>query len=276
MITFAMSGGCIINRRFSACEHEGFTRLIEIIRGADVSFSHLEGTIAEADGAEVYPATEAGWTWIRTPAYFGEELKWAGFDLVSHASNHSLDYMYGGLYSTWSALKRAGVPYAGTGMTLNEARRPAFLENAKGRVALISSSSSTADWARAADPVRDDRGRPGVNQLRLIQVIDHETADQIRSMVVRMGWWMTEVGDDIMISPPGPSQHRNALPRFERSRFDGHCRSGRHRGQSERGPDCEAECRLYHLPHSQPRMGSCRRSGLAAILHSRSGASVYR
>jgi poly-gamma-glutamate synthesis protein (capsule biosynthesis protein) len=203
MITFALSGGCIINRRFSVCEDQRFRALVDVIRGADVAFSHLEGTIAEADGPEVYPAAEAGWTWIRTPSYFGEELKWAGFNIVSHASNHSLDYMYGGLYATWARLKQSGLPFAGTGMTLKEARRPAYLDTAKGRVALVSSSSTTPDWARAADPIRDDRGRPGANQIRLIQVLDREAAEALRATVRRAGWWMTEVGDDIMVSPPG-------------------------------------------------------------------------
>jgi poly-gamma-glutamate synthesis protein (capsule biosynthesis protein) len=203
MITFALSGGCIINRRFSVCDDGRFLRLVDVIRDADVSFSHLEGTIADADGPEVYPAAEAGWTWIRTPSYFGDELKWAGFNLVSHASNHSLDYMYGGLYSTWSNLKRVGLPFAGTGMTLKDARRPAYLETAKGRVALISSSSSTPDWARAADPIRDDRGRPGVNQVRQIHLLDAEGAEALRATTRRAGWWMSETGDDIMVSPPG-------------------------------------------------------------------------
>ncbi len=203
MITFALSGGCIVNRRFSVCEDNRFLDLVKVIRAADVGFSHLEGTIAEGDQPEVFPAAESGWTWIRTPSTFGEELKWAGFNLVSHASNHSMDYMYGGLYATWANLKQAGLPYAGTGMSLKESRRPAYLETGKGRVALVSSSTSTADWARAADPIRDDRGRPGVNQIRQIYLLDAAGAEALRADVRRMGWWITEVGDDLMVSPPG-------------------------------------------------------------------------
>ena len=203
MIDIAISGGCIIQRRFSVCDDERFMRMIGVLRKADVSFAHLEGTIASADDPEVFPAAEAGWTWIRNPAYFVEELRWAGFDLVSHASNHSLDYMYGGLYSTWASLKSAKIPYAGTGMTLQQARLPGYLDTPKGRIGLISSSSSTPDWARAADPIRKERGRPGANQIRLIRLVDQSTADELRSMAARLGWWMTEIGDDIVISPPG-------------------------------------------------------------------------
>jgi poly-gamma-glutamate synthesis protein (capsule biosynthesis protein) len=203
MIEFALTGGCIIKRRFSVCQDERFTKLIDVIRKADVGFAHLEGTIADVDAPEVFPAAEAGWTWIRNPSYFPQELKWAGFKLVSHASNHSMDYMYGGLYATWSALKAADIPCAGTGMSLKEARQPAFLDTPKGRIALVSSSTSSPAWARAADPIRDDRGRPGINQLRLIQEIDGRTADELRGMAQRMGWWLTEIGNDLVISPPG-------------------------------------------------------------------------
>ncbi|HYF16795.1 MAG TPA: CapA family protein [Ramlibacter sp.] len=203
MIDFAITGGCIIKRRFSTCTDERFTRLIDVIRKSDVGFAHLEGTIAGDQDPEVFPSAEAGWTWIRNQPWFTEELKWAGYDLVSHASNHSLDYMYGGLYATWAELAKAGVPVAGTGRTLKASRQPAYLDTPKGRVALVSSSSSTPAWARAADPIRDDPGRPGANQLRLVQEVDRATADELRALARRLGWWMTEVDDDIAISPPG-------------------------------------------------------------------------
>jgi poly-gamma-glutamate capsule biosynthesis protein CapA/YwtB (metallophosphatase superfamily) len=204
MFDFALTGGCIISRRFSVCSDERFTRIVEVIRASDVGFAHLEGTIAAgADDPEVFPAAEAGWTWIRNPPFFGEELKAAGFNLLSHASNHTMDYMYGGLYATWATLQRAGLAYAGSGRTLKEARQPAFVDTPNGRAALISASTSTAAWARAADPIRLDPGRPGANQMRMIQQVDRATADDLRGMAQRLGWWMWEIDDDIVISPPG-------------------------------------------------------------------------
>lgn len=211
MTTFALTGGCIISRQFSGCDDERFVRLIEILRRADVSFSHLEGTICAPETPEAYPAAEAGWTWIRNPQYFTDELKWAGFDLVSHASNHAVDYMYGGLFSTWQALDSAGLPHAGTGRTLREAREPAFLDVAAQRVALISASSSTADWARAADPRGKDAGRPGINQLRTVQRLGPAESKQVKQLARQMGWWITEVDEQFMINPAGL---HNTVTRF--------------------------------------------------------------
>lgn len=97
---------------------KGFISLIDIIRDADVGFTNLETLVHNYEGPEIYPAAEAGWTWMRSPAFVIEELKWAGFKIVSHASNHSFDYSYGGLKSTWEALAAAGMVCAGTGNNL--------------------------------------------------------------------------------------------------------------------------------------------------------------
>ena len=113
--TIAVTGDAIINRRISVHTEERFLSLIKVIRDADVAYTHLETLIHDYEGPEIYPAAEGGWTWMRSPRFVVEELKWAGFDIVSHASNHCLDYSYGGLYSTWRALDEAGLPYAGTG-----------------------------------------------------------------------------------------------------------------------------------------------------------------
>ena len=127
----AVTGDSIVNRRLSVYSDERFLSMIKVLRDADVAYTHLETLIHDYDGPEVYPAADAGWTWMRSPSFMAEELKWAGFDIVSHASNHSLDYSYGGLFSTWKALDKAGLPYAGTGKTLGDAREAAYLDTGK-------------------------------------------------------------------------------------------------------------------------------------------------
>jgi poly-gamma-glutamate synthesis protein (capsule biosynthesis protein) len=214
MFNIAVSGGCLIRRRFSHCKDQRFTAIVDILRGADVAFAHLEGTIADGDDPEVYPAAEGGWTWIRAPKHFAEELKWAGFKIVSHASNHGMDYMYGGLYSTWDALRAADLPYAGTGMTLSESREPGYLDLLDRRVALISCCSSAANWSRAANPVREDRGRPGTNQLRTHFEVDAATMYTLKELARKMGWWTTEIGRDVLFNPSGL---HNTITRYVQS-----------------------------------------------------------
>lgn len=198
-----ITGDAAINRRISVYCEERFLALIKIIRDADVAYTHLETLIHDYEGPEIYPAAEAGWTWMRSPRFVAEELKWAGFNIVSHASNHSMDYSYGGLMSTWRALDEAKIIYAGTGKNLAEAREPAYLETAKGRVALISMCSSFNGWARAGETRRDVKGRPGLNPLRFYYLADPDILETIKLFAYKMGWWVTRVGKDWLFNPPG-------------------------------------------------------------------------
>lgn len=199
----AVTGDSIINRRLSVYREERFLSMIEILRNADVSFTHLESLIHDYVGDEVYPAAEAGWTWMRSPRFVPQELKWAGFDIVSHASNHALDYSYGGLYSTWKALEEAGLPYAGTGRNLGEARDAAYLETSRGRVALISMTSSFTGWARAGETRRDVKGRPGINPLRFHYAVDTDTMETIQQLAFKLGWWICKKDNTILLNPAG-------------------------------------------------------------------------
>jgi len=199
----AVTGDSIINRRLSVYSEKRFLDMVKVLRDADVAFTHLETLIHDYDGDEVYPAAEAGWTWMRSPRFVAEELKWAGIDIVSHASNHSLDYSYGGLYSTWKALEAAGLPYAGTGKTLGEARDAAYLETGKGRVALISMTSSFTGWARAGETRRDVKGRPGVNPLRFSYRVDADTLKTIKQVAIKLGWWVAQTDRVWLFNPAG-------------------------------------------------------------------------
>jgi len=199
----AVTGDAIINRRISIYREERFLSLINIIRDTDVAYTHLETLVHDYEGPEIYPAAEAGWTWMRSPHFVPEELKWVGFKIVSHASNHCLDYSYGGLMSTLKALDEAGIVHAGTGRNLGEAREPAYLETAKGRIALISMCSSFGGWARAGETRRDVKGRPGLNPLRFYYLVDSGSLGTIKQIAAKLGWWVTKVGKEWLLNPAG-------------------------------------------------------------------------
>ncbi|MBI2858376.1 MAG: CapA family protein [Chloroflexi bacterium] len=210
--TLAIAGDIIINRRISIHADEKFLRLIQVIRDADVGFANLEGVIHDYIDPECYPCAEPGWTYTRCPRFTPDELKWAGFDMLSHAGNHSLDYSYGGLYSTWKALDEAGIPYAGTGRNLGNARSPAYLETPKGRVALISMCCSFAGFSRAGDTRPDAGGRPGLNPLRFYYRLGPGMMEQVKSTFMKLGYTCRQQGKMLLINPPGLNL---SLTRFE-------------------------------------------------------------
>ena len=213
-----VTGDAIINRRISIIKEESFLSLINIIRDSDVAYTHFETLVHDYEGPEIYPTAEAGWTWMRSPRYIVDELKWAGFNIVSHASNHCLDYSYGGLMSTWAVLNEAGMVYAGTGRNLGEAREPAYLETAKGRGALISMCSSFTGWARAGETRRDMKGRPGLNPLRFHYLADPDTLEMVKQLATKLGWWVTKVDRELLLNPAGL---HNTLYRFIESNKPG-------------------------------------------------------
>lgn len=230
----AVTGDAIINRKISVNADDQFLSLVNIIRGADVAYTHFETLVHDYEGPEIYPAAEAGWTWMRSPQFIVEELKWAGFNIVSHASNHCLDYSYGGLMSTWEALKKAGMAYAGTGRHLGEAREAAYLETAKGRAALISMCSSFTGWARAGEMRRDLKGRPGLNPLRFYYRADPENLEAVKQLAIKLGWWVTRVGQEWLLNPAGlhnsvyrfvESQEPGIIPIANEDDVDGNLRS---------------------------------------------------
>jgi poly-gamma-glutamate capsule biosynthesis protein CapA/YwtB (metallophosphatase superfamily) len=163
LFTLALTGDAIINQRLSVFKEPEFTRLIDLIRGADASFTNLETLFHDY---EMPPAHESGGTWMRTDPPIIKELAWAGFDLVSRANNHAGDFGPEGSALTSKYVREAGLVEAGVGNSLAEAREAKFLETSKARVALISAASTFPPHSRAGNSRGDMPARPGLSPLR--------------------------------------------------------------------------------------------------------------
>ena len=185
-LILASTGDSLITRRLSTNAEEEFLSVVELIRGADVSFTNLETTVHDYEG---YPAAQSGGAWMVSPPHVAEELKWAGFNLLSFANNHTMDWSVGGMFATMDVLDQAGLTHAGTGENLAEARRPAYMDTDKGRVALISASSTFAPFGRAGHARREVQGRPGLNPLRYETThhVREETFNILKGIVEELG-----------------------------------------------------------------------------------------
>jgi poly-gamma-glutamate synthesis protein (capsule biosynthesis protein) len=199
----ALTGDVIMNSRVSVCRDPDVLAVVGLLRAADVTHAHLEIPLHDFGGRDTFAAAEGALSWMRGPTVIAGELRWMGVDIASTASNHSLDYSYGGLHSTARALDAAGVAYAGSGADLAAARAPAFVDTAAGRVALVSATSSFPAFARAGAARTDAPGRPGVNSLRYLHVVDAGTADRLISIVSALGLWVVREGGEFVIHPPG-------------------------------------------------------------------------
>lgn len=164
--TIAAVGDLIISRPVLQNVDPRFTDLVALLRRPDVTFGNFENTVLELDRFEGYPSALYGGLRLRTPPGAVRDLKEMGFDIVSTANNHSVDWGVEGLASTTDWLDAVGLVYAGTGGTMTAARAGRFLETSKGRVALVGMASSFGADAPAMDPLGEMKGRPGLSSLR--------------------------------------------------------------------------------------------------------------
>ena len=184
---FALAGEALISQGLKMYTEPNYLKMVDVIRGADASYVHLEMLF---HNYEHVPTDKRVGTFMRCDPKFIADLQWMGFQLMSTAHNHAIDFGEGGVLKTIENLNEYGVVHAGMGRNLAEARAPAYLETAKGRVALLSGTTTLFSWGRAGDQRRDMQGRPGANLLRHYTeyTVDRKTFDSIRQFGAAVGF----------------------------------------------------------------------------------------
>lgn len=104
----------------------------DLLHGNSLTIGNLEAPLT--DGVEQAHKLVT----MRTPPSGAQELADFGFDAVSLATNHALDYGNEGMRDTVRALDQSGVAHAGFGENLAEANRPKTLNVANESVAFFS------------------------------------------------------------------------------------------------------------------------------------------
>jgi poly-gamma-glutamate capsule biosynthesis protein CapA/YwtB (metallophosphatase superfamily) len=198
-MTMALTGDSLITQKLSVHTDPQFTKMIDLIRGADMAFTNFEMLLHDY---EPYPSTESGGTYMRAEPSIAKELVWAGFDMVARANNHSGDYGVEGARLTTKYLAEAGLVQAGVGESLREAREARFLDTDKGRVALISTASTFPDQSRAGVSWGDTRPRPGLNPLRFTTttVLTRTQFDALRSALAGAGRLAGRAANDASVT----------------------------------------------------------------------------
>ncbi|MER9758156.1 CapA family protein [Mesorhizobium sp. M0166] len=165
--TMVAVGDLIVSRSLTKGHHPGFSDVVEILHEADVTFGNMETNIFDIRSFKGSPQAEYGGAYLASPSEIGPDLKAMGFNLVSRANNHTLDWGLEGMRETSRLLDENGIVHAGAGENLAQAGAARFLETARGRVALVSFAARYTPMSRACDPAGEAPGRPGLNALRL-------------------------------------------------------------------------------------------------------------
>lgn len=172
-LTIALTGDSLLPPDGAGLRDERSPEVVEWIRRADLAVTNLDESLLGGDELRQARADDrARWPFGtgRTAAALAD----AGFDVVSVANNHAIDFGPEGLLDTIGILRSAGLLPVGAGRDLSEARGPALVGGAARRIAVLAVASSASPESRAT-PARDViRGRPGISPLRYIATI---TAD---------------------------------------------------------------------------------------------------
>jgi poly-gamma-glutamate synthesis protein (capsule biosynthesis protein) len=128
--------------------HYPFVHLDSLMDGADLVFANLEAPFGKQDSA--YPKT---YTFQVAPDLV-QVLQAGKINMVSLANNHILDFGAEALKETMRLLDAHQIKYAGAGMNLMEARKPAIFEM-KGKKMAVGCYSLTFPeefWATDSTP----------------------------------------------------------------------------------------------------------------------------
>lgn len=117
-----------------------FARVASVLRQGDVVVGNYEGLNCDR-GSPIVGKIEAGSLHLRSAPDNIRALESAGFNAVSLANNHNMDYGEEGLLQSIALLDKMHIAHAGGGHNLEEAHRPAIVERNGTRVALLSYTS---------------------------------------------------------------------------------------------------------------------------------------
>ncbi|WP_404712222.1 CapA family protein [Sphingomonas sp. MMS24-J13] len=168
--TLAAVGDLIYLRPMLATIEKQSPDMLHILRGADVTFANFETSAFDLATFRGAPQAESGGTWMLADPRVAKDAAGMGIDIVSEANNHTTDWGVEGMAATMDLLDAADIVHAGTGASMSAARAPRYLDAAKGRIGLVSATTSFTPMSPAADPVGSVPGRAGANVIRSTEI----------------------------------------------------------------------------------------------------------
>ncbi len=130
MVTLVAVGDVIPGGEYP---EEGFDFTRSILRGADITFGQLERCITERGTRQLQ-----GGFGFRCQPRASKVLSDAGFNIMSFASNHTMDWSDDGLLDTLDTLRDNNIAVIGAGKNIEEARQPVIIERKRTKVGFLA------------------------------------------------------------------------------------------------------------------------------------------
>jgi poly-gamma-glutamate capsule biosynthesis protein CapA/YwtB (metallophosphatase superfamily) len=144
-----------------------FDHVRDTLTKTDIAFCQLEINISER-GTRMPQARHTMTAHPRTAS----ALKNAGFNVVSFAGNHCMDWGQEAFFDTLDALRKERISVVGVGKNIEEARRPAIIESKGNKIAFLAYNTilPMGYWA--------EPNRPGCAPLRAWTIYEQVEHDQ--------------------------------------------------------------------------------------------------
>lgn len=205
-MTIALAGDTMLGRSVAAelerrpPETLFAPEVVEIAREADLMVVGLECCVSER--GDPWPAPGKPF-FFRAPPRALQALVRLGVSCVTLANNHALDYGAVALNETLAHLCDHEIAAVGAGLDVATARRPAVLQAAGVRVAVVGLTDHPADFAAGPDA-------PGVAYADLRRAVPDWVIDTITEA--------RAVADIVLVSPHwGPNMVSRPVPHVLRS-----------------------------------------------------------
>ncbi|MGV1768223.1 CapA family protein [Rhizobium rhizogenes] len=199
--TLAVTGQSLIKHDIRAIRAPAFQEVQALLHRADLSFTNFEGTILGSHGG-----------WPLKGSFFGcsdpvvlDALQATGFRALSLSNNHAFDLGPSGVLSTLEEVGKRGFLHAGLGRNQFEAAQPGTGTIGGRRVAIVAMDGGPGpDFMYAENGDIGRPARPGVNRLRLSQVIkvDDAAFGQLRSIRESVGYTAIDLTNDSQPDDP--------------------------------------------------------------------------
>lgn len=172
-----------------------FERVSGILKKGDVIFGNLEAPITDRTHC-----LDTKYKFVlRNKVKAFEGLKYAGFNLLSLANNHILDYYAEGLNDTIDMLEEHGISYSGAGKNLDEARKPAVVEKKGVKIGMLSYTDMAKLMYKGNPPISFaaciDSGGVAPMEYDYIREDIKKIRDNVDILIVSLHWGVEESFD---------------------------------------------------------------------------------
>lgn len=175
-----------------------FEEVAELLIKGDVVFGNLEQPITDSEHSLTGIGQGGKWVLRSRPESF-TAIRQAGYNLFSLANNHILDFYEQGLVDTMELLAKNDIAFAGAGMNLEEARKPAIIEEKGVKIGLLAYTDMAEITYKGKPPLSFLAGsdNSGVAPRRLDFVLEDikGVRDSVDILMVSLHWGIEDSFD---------------------------------------------------------------------------------